>query len=468
VEHPYPVIEQRTLNPVPPRRMFSRGPRGRDGSEIPQPQANHRLVYRTHGEYVLDNSALALDSATVLEASHVAMVDVTTEAEVLVLLSIPSKDASSFTMRVSFLCTVHDPVAIVRDGATDAEAILRAYLKGHHRIFELGLDYAISEINEVRRKLNAQVKAYVTVMPPECGGMTVELASVEVLTPDELAEFERSRRTEQLKHTIDVERQHNEQSLIDYQTRYEQSREATSKRHDREVDAEQRDYERFQQRHTLDAINEHPFGALALSYTAGEIGPKEFAAEVARVQEQERADRQAELAQDREDLRARIEFEREQGRLRWEAERDDRVRDRQWAHEYRMLDREAESKKLEIEQANLHADLEFEREQRRLHWEAKRDDRVRDQQWAREDRMLDREEQRREFEAKIDIIRELAKHGHLDTANLNLDRVVNNLLTGNGPEGRRGLGKSESAALPAANDAGYADEDEKVREEDAH
>jgi hypothetical protein len=85
----YPVVDERVLAPVPPKRFFGRGPSGRTPGEVPVPLAGHRLVYRLRGEYVLDTGGLALDSPTVVDASLVSVVDVTTDTKVAVELTIP-------------------------------------------------------------------------------------------------------------------------------------------------------------------------------------------------------------------------------------------------------------------------------------------------------------------------------------------------------------------------------------------
>jgi len=49
---------------------------------------------------------------------------------------------------------------------------------------------------------------------------------------------------------------------------------------------------------------------------------------------------------------------------------------------------------------------------------------------------FDRENKKKQFEANLEVLKELARHGHLDTLNVNLDRVVNELL---GPERTRAV-----------------------------
>ena len=49
---------------------------------------------------------------------------------------------------------------------------------------------------------------------------------------------------------------------------------------------------------------------------------------------------------------------------------------------------------------------------------------------------FDRADKQRQFESRLEVIRELASRGHLDSVNLNLDRVVNEII---GPERTRAV-----------------------------
>jgi hypothetical protein len=171
-----------------------------------------------------------------------------------------------------------------------------------------------------------------------------------------------------------------------------------------------------------------PIAALTLSHAEGGITAKEMADELKEL-------RSKEIDQDREDLRARIEFERERDRTQWEAQRLDRERQLGWDRE----DRANEAKVV-----------------------------LRREVWEREDQKFEREERRRELEAKLEVIREAAKHGHMDSLNLQLDKVVNNMLGGSAVT--KSVEEDDRPQLESgANDEEeeFVD-DEKVRVEDAH
>ncbi|EWC59511.1 hypothetical protein UO65_5239 [Actinokineospora spheciospongiae] len=427
---PYPIVRQVVLDPLPRKRMFGRGRSGRTTDEIPHLAAHHRLVYRVRGDYVVDNFTMPLDSSTVVDASHVSVVDVARDVAVVVNLTIPSQDASSFTVLATFLCSVTDPLSVVRSGAQEAAGMLRAYLRGHQRLFELGLDYPISRINEIRRKLSTQVMAYLEVTPPQFPGVEVALASVEVMTPEELSALEQSRREVAAQHALESERLRTQHDIVTTQLLQEQSlradRElwdsrlaAEGQQRELEMDAERREYELFQQAKAAEAIADDPVRALALAYSSKEITAKELADGLAAIHETRRQDRLTEA----------------------EAERVERRRETEW-----------------------------QRERERLRIAAHREDSIKRAEWVRADRKMDREDQRQQLHAKLAVIKELAEQGHLATANLRLDSVVNSMLAvPAAPEQEApALPEPDRDRSPANGFAGLDREaDEMVREEDA-
>ncbi|MFC4854540.1 hypothetical protein [Actinophytocola glycyrrhizae] len=437
---PYPIVDQRSLAPVPPKRLL--GPKRTRGiEEIPQTAAGQRLIYRIDGDFLLDNSALPLDSTSVLDATHVSVVDVSSDVEVFVELDIPSKDADKFTMRLTFVCTVTDPIAVVRQGSPSAASALRAYIKSHHRIFELGLDYPLAEINTARLKLNAQVKAFTTVEPPTIVGVSVELASVEVLTPTEVSEFEQSMRQQEQHHRIQFGLQRSSQVLQHHKAEFEYVTAAEAQRAELERDADMRGYQRYQFTEQSRVVPNDALSALTNAYSVGDISAKELAERVTSLEadklEYERAQAQERLERERTESRELAEWKRENKRLRWEAHRTDTAEE--WLYRRREL-------------------------------EIKRERELRNREWSREDLAIEREDKRRELEAKIDIVRELAQRGYLDTANVNLEKVVDNMLAGTreqaNPESAE-LTDLKAPELEAADNDEEAN-DEEEREEDVH
>ena len=167
----------------------------RDTDAVPRAAAHQVLVYRVRGQYVLDNAELDYEDDQVLAANHVTVVDCRRDAPVTVELTIPSADAAHFTLRVTFTCTVNDPVAVVRNGV-NAQSALASYLTSRSRIFQLGLKYDLEGVNEVRQDVSAQIMALRTLKPPNIDGMSVDIADIGVLTPIQLANLREAMRKE--------------------------------------------------------------------------------------------------------------------------------------------------------------------------------------------------------------------------------------------------------------------------------
>lgn len=410
---PYPIIEQRSLDPSKKRGFLGLGKRFRNGDELPNPNAHHNLVYRVDGQYVLDNTELPLDAPQVTNATHVSLVDMTRDAAVMVQLDIPSADASSFTMQVTFVCTVNNPITVVREGLLSADVRLRAYLKSHRKLFELGLDYPVSQINEVRRVVNAQVKAFSTIQPLVIPGMSIEIASIEVLTPDELVTFEKSRRDLRRDHELTAERQHYGQTLEYDRERHGQRMTTDARRHEQSLEAEKRAFERDEFNELMDVIGGNPHNALLLAYAAGELGSEalfsKLMAEQQRQQEIERADRRSEIERAREDRKLELELAREDRRWKWE-------------------------KKLQRVTAT-------------------REDDLRKEQWERDDK-------HRQQAVNLDVIRELAKRGHLDVANPKVDQMLAELVA------MPPKSAVESEQIPELTSSTKSERDSGVKEED--
>ncbi|WP_422772309.1 hypothetical protein ACN28C_04435 [Plantactinospora sp. WMMC1484] len=197
---PYPILECRPLNPAEKARWFGR--RSRRAEELPRPSAHQSLVYRVAGELIVDDDRMSPADERIVNATNVSVVDMRRDALVVVSLAIPSADASCFEVLVTFRCTVNDPVAVV-SGGVNAYEVLQGHLKAHSRIFELGLDYKLTEVNEVRRMVSAQVRAYLTHVPARVSGMQVRFASVEVSSPKALVDFEDGVRKSAFAHKLD-------------------------------------------------------------------------------------------------------------------------------------------------------------------------------------------------------------------------------------------------------------------------
>ena len=457
----YPITGGGPLDPAPKRGVFGWGRRFRDGGEVPKADAHQVLVYRVGGDYLVDRGQRGLGDEQVVNATHVSVVDMRRSAPVVVELPIPSRDASVFTMRVTFACTVTDPMMVVREGI-DATSILMSYLKSHRRIFELGLGYAVEDINDVRRDVNAQVMAYVTVKPPAIPGMAVSMASVEVLTPQELIKLEQDSRAQRhshrleneqrrLRHRLETSGELESQELADLRARYQRDSEYEKLRHDQLLGTERQRHEQFLEAErsefrrreltmAMEMLSDNPKQALETAYYAGQLDAfLTGQADSDSFGEQFRADREQERALESAKVEREQQREIEQAR----EERGDRREAVQWKREKRLkeMDADREDRRLQFQ------------EQRRRSDEA-REERLQQLLWEREDMLrresVNREDNKRRLEVNLEVLKVLASRGHADMVNINIDRLVDELA----PARQEITGDTSSAGEPADSFAG--------------
>jgi hypothetical protein len=382
---PYPIVARRVLDLAKRRGLFGLGPRRRDFAELPPVHAHQTLVYRVGGQLVVDSGSYEPWNQVVVNATHVSVVDLRRNAPVTVQFVVPAADAASFTVNIVFLCTVTDPVTVVRDGLLDVSHSLTAYLRSHQRLFQVGIPYQVTDLNDMRRVMTAQIKAYTTVKPPAVAGMQIVLAGVEVLAPEELAGFETERLKLMLGESLNLERVALQHRLDEYRQQHELA-----------LAQGRRAYERGELEQAAALIGDDPRRALLLAFAAGQLDAQGLAEWLRR-----------DLAADRDVEAARVEWRREDERLA----REDR-------RELAQLEREE-----------------------RLRLDA-----------------LDREMARRQLDAQVDIIRQLAQRGHLDMVSIDVERLVEHVVAGSLPR--------TLPTLPAGVDDREDPQDAEVREED--
>ncbi|MGW4774668.1 hypothetical protein ACWEO2_42375 [Nocardia sp. NPDC004278] len=270
----YPIIEQRNLDVVG-RRALRRRVRPLD--ELPKPNAHEVLVFRVNGRLIADNEHRSIDQGTVADASHASLVDMSLNMPVIVELAIRAADATTFTVQVTFECTVTDPVAVVRNGRTDARNFLEGYLRSEHRIFDLGQKYRFDEVANFRQELIAGVTAFVTGNPATEPGMRIQLAGIEVIPSAELAEFERRRRELLQWSVLEVEKS----SLFHTVTRtledQKQELEELRQRHDHKLRAEVGTFQLDEVQKHFDRMGHSSQLGAYLALVTGGISPVEFA-----------------------------------------------------------------------------------------------------------------------------------------------------------------------------------------------
>ena len=247
----YPIIDQRSLPKAQRSGWKGIGPRSRAASELPLPNAHEAVVYKSGGSYVIDDGRSRTVDDHIVNATNISVVDMREDAPVPVHVPIPSAGAAEFTVHVTFLCTVKKPEEVVEAGLKDMTEPLRQYVIRHQPLFHIGEEYEFDQISTVRRNVTAEIKAYVSVRPPRFRGMDVKLGNVQVLTPEELAEFHRKLRERELEGRLTSEEQRMDhvlteqrQELEEIRRRHEEERELQRREHEQATDKMRREYDR--------------------------------------------------------------------------------------------------------------------------------------------------------------------------------------------------------------------------------
>jgi hypothetical protein len=324
----YPIVAQHELDDPVRRGPLGLGKR-RELEDIPKIKPHEVLVWRVGSRYVIDRRELRAHDDTVVRASSVSVVSVRPDTEVEVSFRIDSEDASEFAVKVTFICSVLDPVVVVRDGQVNAADALLAYLRGYQDLFNLGLEHPIKEINRVRTKMAIQVKSYMTLRPPKIPGMDITSATVQIETPTVLADMGRLTS----EHEIELEIENHEARL-------------DSRRQNHLLEKANR----------MEPFSRDPEAAFRLAYADGGMASPELADRIHEREEsrlqRERMDAQATTSRqyELEDRDARWHYEKEQ----WERD------DRRAALEWRRAQDEARRKDdQEAQRAQLNANIEL-------------------------------------------------------------------------------------------------------------
>lgn len=392
----YPVIDRRQLGEADKAGWLRR--RARAEADLLRPDAHQVLVYRVDGQYVMDNDRMRGADERVVNATHVSVVDTRRNAPVTVTFDIHSADTATFEVAVTFVCTVTDPVAVVRGGVNAREA-LWGYLQAHPRTFELGLDYRLAQINELRRAVSAQITAYATIKPPTVTGMQVSMASITVKNPEYLEEYEEQHRGKDVEgrlalqdqenehrlrtgqqlgdHSLESAKQVHEHHVADRDQTHVQEAAVASARHRQKLQGEQTDFELDEFGRRIQVMGTDPRSALMTAFVSRQI-------DAATLSERMQAldARDAEVRERRESL-----------------EGQDR--------------RELAAAAREQQAANREAAREV--------WHANREDRLGRERSVRED-------ERVRFQAQIELIKQAANNGHLDMIDLHADRLYSQVF----------------------------------------
>ncbi|MEU7865258.1 hypothetical protein [Dactylosporangium sp. NPDC049140] len=457
---PYPIIESRVLTKAEKTRWFSR--RSRRPDEIPRPSAHESLVYRVGNDFVLDEDRMSPVDERVVNATNVSVVDMRRDALVTVTFTIPSADASFFDVYVTFTCTVNDPTMVVQ-GGVNAVSSLTGHLKAHHRVFELGLEYKLTDVNDVRRVVSAQIRAYLTHVPARVPGLQVRFANVEVSSPKAVIEFESKLRDSDFAHQLDI-----------YEMEHLQLKESHTARHgaqiqrgkhslDLELDGDS--HAHGQRKTRLDIELDEDQHASALRKTRADTAQEIFL--VRQRNEAARAEFEANAEMINGDPKRALLAAYAAGQLDAQGlstglkALDDSARDamlqqalakREETLALQEGDLKAEGARHSWSAAERQQSREF--EQRRHDQE--REERIEDRREAREDARLLQERQ-------FDMAKHLAAQGHFNTSDLGADRLFAKVmdmpepaLAGRDARGGRAVGAGTEAEFDG--DPGGVDE----------
>jgi hypothetical protein len=392
----YPIVAQYELGD--PER---RGPLGlvrrRQLDDIPKIKPHELLVWRVGSRYVVDRRELRAHDDTLVRASSVSVVSVRPDTEVMVSFRIDSQDAAEFTVKVIFICSVLDPVVVVRDGQVNAADALIAYLRGYQDLFDLGLMYPIKQINRVRTEMAIQVKSYMALRPPKIPGLAITSATVQIETPPVLAGIRKLTAAQE----IELRKQDHE-ALLD----------------------SNRQAHILEKARGMEDVSRTPEAALGLAYADGGMASSEYADRISQMEESRQQ-------RDRMDALAATARKQE-------------LEDRHWQRQHELEDRStARRHELEDRADQWHyEEVQWTREERRAQAEWKR---------ARaEARWKDELEGRRaQVNADIELLKLYAANGHLDTFNADIEDIV-----------RRIHGDHTRPQLPAGDKPESADDPE--------
>ncbi|TKK89519.1 hypothetical protein FDA94_09010 [Herbidospora galbida] len=329
-EHTYPVVDEKVLGPASTRWLRTRSRRAGD---IPERRSSDALVYRSRGHYHVDLGNLGLTDGIVVNATHVSVVDLSRNRLVSVDLAVPTADSREFQLVVTFACTVFDPVEVIESGQRNAAVALAGYLRGHTRIFELGLRHLLDEVNGFRLDVVAQIQAYVHHVSPRLPGISVTFMSVEVRTPADLTQLSTALFEGRKEHEIaaaaqkhgtelETDRVRGRQAVDILHADFQRQLAKQEEKSRQELVESKAQFARKEAELDHDTIGGDPTRALGRALQAGEITTKDFAVRLQALQDEERARADAREQREREDRIRREADERDRASKEFEARRE--------------------------------------------------------------------------------------------------------------------------------------------------
>jgi hypothetical protein len=142
-------------------------------------------VASVDGEHaVLDRRQLRDTDDTFVHASSIAVVDTRPGRRAVAQLQVASASAGeSFVLRVTFSCTVIDPITVVREVPGDLVPVLESYLRANSNLLNLGPTFGVADVNNFRRAVDAHIRAWCRGRPPQYAGMEIAYEELDVEVP---------------------------------------------------------------------------------------------------------------------------------------------------------------------------------------------------------------------------------------------------------------------------------------------
>jgi hypothetical protein len=198
---PYPIVEHRSLGTVP--KTLLRAPR-RDLDELPTRPPGGELVAVVDGRYVTLPGQLRGNEHDLVAASSVLVVDTRPSRHVTASLELDSMEpGESFVVRVTFSCTVLDAAETANKAPEDIVPTLESHLTSDSQLMSLGRDFDVESSAQLREHVTARIKAFCLGRRPPAPGMRIDLASIEMDTPDDLRRHAAARREERRRQELD-------------------------------------------------------------------------------------------------------------------------------------------------------------------------------------------------------------------------------------------------------------------------
>ncbi len=176
----YPVLTQVGLPDVR-RERFRRARRA--PGDLPPSRPGAIYVFKTGGTFVAYGERhVDFADPVVVDATEVSLVQVRPR-QVSVGVTIASTEPTvDFTVLATFRCRVVSPAAVAEAGLTDLDSIIVAHLAGDSMLASLGEFFDPDSVQAVRRRADAQVRAYWEVARPDVDGVEMRLLTVQVRT----------------------------------------------------------------------------------------------------------------------------------------------------------------------------------------------------------------------------------------------------------------------------------------------